>query len=109
VAVLVIMAGCSGSGPSPSPRSASPGSVSTGQVVFATYCASCHGDNGEGKSACGLVDQEFLKLRDDAYFYRLISDGMPNRCMPSFAKEKGGPLSDSEIASLTSFIRSWEK
>lgn len=74
--------------------------------LYARYCAGCHGPNGEGTDAIGLVlnSKGFLGRTDDALLYQLIAQGRPEQGMPTFASE----LSSAEINALVAFIRAWE-
>src|SRR5213075_3137552 len=41
------------------------GDVTRGAASYKTYCASCHGPNGDGGSAGSIVDPDFLNLVSD--------------------------------------------
>jgi mono/diheme cytochrome c family protein len=74
--------------------------------LYAQYCAGCHGPEGEGTDAIGLVlnSKGFLSRTDDALLYQLTAQGRPEQGMPAFA----GELSSAEINALVDFIRGWE-
>ena len=71
-----------------------------GAALFATSCAGCHGDKGQG----GAVAGEALELQEqtDAQVATLISKGRGG--MPGFAQ-----LSDAEVAALIATMRGWSK
>ena len=102
VVLLLVALGCPGS-PSPSPSSY--GSGANASVLYANNCAACHGTNSVGKSAIALNNPEFINLHDDSYFRDIIAKGIPNRGMPAFAQEQGGPLSGADINSLVTYLK----
>lgn len=91
-------------------------SLEVGQQLFATNCAPCHGDFGEGGPnparpgdiIAPISTAEYLKTRDDATLRSIIAQGQPNFGMSPFGSSFGGPLDDDEIDALVAFIRSWE-
>lgn len=90
--------------------------VEVGRQLFVDNCTSCHGDFGEGginPSRAGdiiapISTSEYLSTRDDATLKAIISQGQPNFGMSPFGLSYGGPLDDSEIDALVSYLRSWE-
>ena len=87
-----------------------------GQELFARNCSSCHGQYGEGgpnpsrknSVISPISTSEFLKTRDDATLFAIISQGQPDLGMSSFGTSSGGPLSDDDINAIILFIRTWE-
>ena len=95
--------------------------VTRGAAVYANNCAQCHGDRGEGMAGAvpSLVDDEFLGQKGDVpdgTYFGLISCGSdakkkigragdPGGGMTAF----GGQLSDDDIWSVISFIRSQQE
>jgi mono/diheme cytochrome c family protein len=92
------------------------------QAVFKGDCASCHVDKGKGKfgaelyaASCGIChDAEHraamvtdLKVprgpRDLAFWQKWIMEGKPGTMMPAFAQSHGGPLTQEQIDSLTTY------
>lgn len=74
----------------PNPISASDESVATGGELFATHCALCHGDTGEGdgpaasdlaEPPANLHEDHVQGLTDGALFY-IISNGIADSPMP---------------------------
>jgi mono/diheme cytochrome c family protein len=93
------------------------------QAVFKGDCASCHIAKGTGKygkalydSVCAVCheaeqratmvpDLHNLKVSTGGDFWRTwISQGKAGSLMPAFSSAQGGPLSDLQIASLTSYL-----
>lgn len=87
-----------------------------GRQLFVENCSSCHGEFGEGginPSKAGdiiapISTSEYLSTRDDTTLKAIISQGQPNFGMSPFSLSYGGPLDESEIDALVSYIRSWE-
>jgi mono/diheme cytochrome c family protein len=91
-------------------------SLVTGQNLFESNCAACHGQHGEGGPNPShpssiippISTSEFLKTRDDTTLSAIISLGQPDLGMSSFGNANGGPLSDDDINNIVAYIRSWE-
>jgi mono/diheme cytochrome c family protein len=92
------------------------------QAVFKGDCASCHVEKGKGKlgaelyaASCGIChDAEHraamvtdLKVprssRDVAFWQKWIMEGKPGTMMPAFAQSHGGPLTQEQVDSLTTY------
>ncbi len=77
-----------------------------GGDLFQADCAMCHGQNAEGGLGPSLVtgnyhDPEFVR-----HVQEVIQAGSLNsKSMPAFAKEKGGPLTETEIVSILNFLQ----
>lgn len=91
-------------------------SLELGQEIFATNCASCHGDFGEGGPnptrpgdiIAPISTDEYLKTRDDFTLRSIIAQGQPNFGMSPFGLSFGGPLDESEIDAIVAYLRSLE-
>ena len=91
--------------------------LEVGQKLFASNCASCHGDFGEGgpnparpgETIVPISTAEFLKTRDDFTLRSIIAQGQPNFGMSPFGSAYGGPLDDASLDALVAYLRSWEK
>ncbi len=87
-----------------------------GAQLFASNCAICHGELGEGGPnptrpgdfIAPISSSEFLKTRDDLTLRNIITQGQPNFGMSPFGSSFGGPLTDEQIDAIIAFIRSWE-
>jgi mono/diheme cytochrome c family protein len=86
------------------------GDAKAGAALFADACASCHGANGEGKEGPALHNQGLLANATDRYLVETIHRGRRGTSMPSFAASSTTHrlLSDEEIESIVTFIRTWE-
>jgi mono/diheme cytochrome c family protein len=83
--------------------------MSSGRVLWAQSCMSCHGTMGQGVSAPALNSQHFLTTVTDQQIRGIIAGGVPGTPMPAWWNEYGGSLTDQQIAELVAYIRSWEK
>jgi mono/diheme cytochrome c family protein len=92
-------------------------SVEIGRQLFSQYCASCHGDFGEGgvnparqgDVIAPISTTEYLRTRDDITLKAIISQGQPNFGMSPFGTAYGGPLEDTQIDAIVAFMRTWEE
>jgi len=90
------------------------GEASNGQVLFKTYCTSCHGDKGigyaAGGSGTGIGNPNFLKLVSDDYIKRTLVHGRTGTAMQSFDGAKGiAHLIDSEMNDIIAYLRTLEQ
>jgi len=94
-----------------------PGSRERGAQVFARACAACHGENGVGVDADGVVANAinvpaFLALISDQALRRIIITGRSDLGMPNFAAHDGRdenfqPLTSAEIDDLVALLADW--
>ena len=93
------------------PRRWVTGDERAGARLFADACASCHGAQGEGKEGPALHNQGLLASATDRYLVETVRRGRRGTSMPSFtaAATTHRLLSDEEIASIVTFIRTWEE
>lgn len=91
-------------------------STEQGLVLYGQYCASCHGDFGEGginparqgDVIAPISSSEYLRTRDDLTLRAIISQGQPNFGMSPFGTNFGGPLDATQVEAIVAYIRSWE-
>lgn len=100
----------------PSPAETEPprwvkGDPKEGARLFADACASCHGSNGEGKEGPQLHNRGLLAAATDRYLVETVRRGRRGTSMPTFGASSTAHrvLSDPEIESIVSFIRTWEE
>lgn len=88
------------------------GSVSAGEKLYANYCASCHGDHGEGKRGLGraLSDPHYLQGVSNEQIWSDIAYGRDKTAMgPSLKGLKGvKQLTEEQINDLVVYIRSFQ-
>ena len=72
----------------------------TGQVLFATACAACHGTTGEGGRGPNIADGRLVRRLTDDEMFRSIQKGVPGTEMAAF------PFPDDQIRELVAHLRS---
>jgi cytochrome c oxidase cbb3-type subunit 3/ubiquinol-cytochrome c reductase cytochrome c subunit len=90
------------------------GDAAHGQQAFTSFCASCHGANGQGApgDAKGagklgsLIDPAYLTLVSDQYLRTLTIAGMPDRGMPDWRSDAQQPLTDQQITDIVAWLTS---
>lgn len=93
--------------PAPAPQK-----PSHGAELYGRMCAVCHGDKGQGykaDQAPRLAGPEFQESVSDAFLREAIKNGRNDTTMSAWSKERGGPLSASDIDDLIRFLRTWRK
>ncbi|MDH5493113.1 MAG: c-type cytochrome [Myxococcales bacterium] len=98
--------GCGEPG-TPTPNTAS---NAEGARLYRTYCALCHGEEGEGYAsddANALANENFLSIATTEFLETAIARGRPGTPMAAYAREWGGPLSETELNALVAFIEAW--
>jgi len=113
VAILAALMGvaCSNSRGRPGPNSEvlPPREITDFHFLYAKNCAACHGPEGKDGAALSLGDPLLLAIADDAVIRRIVTTGVPGTPMPAFATSAGGMLTDKQIDSIVTGIRSWAK
>jgi mono/diheme cytochrome c family protein len=113
VAVLPVLVGaaCSNSRGRPRPNSEvlPPREITDFHFLYANNCAGCHGPEGKDGAALSLADPLFLAIANDAIIRRIVTTGVPGTLMPAFATSAGGMLTDKQIDSIVTGIRSWAR
>jgi cytochrome c oxidase cbb3-type subunit 3 len=79
-----------------------------GHLNFLTYCALCHGKEGEGIDAPPLNDKTFLNNTAGSTIFSVASSGVPGTEMPAWNQSYGGPLTDQQIQQVVTYIQDWE-
>lgn len=84
-------------------------STSEGRDIFATRCATCHGDNASGGgTAPTLNSKQFLEAASDPMIRNIVSSGIPGTAMPTWSIDFGGALTQQQIDAVVSYLRSLE-
>jgi cbb3-type cytochrome c oxidase subunit III len=92
------------------PRRWIQGDAPEGQRLFASACARCHGEHGEGKEGPALNNRVFLDLATDTYLFKTIRNGRAGTSMAGFGASSTvqEALTDAEISSIIAFLHTWE-
>ncbi|MDA0321639.1 MAG: c-type cytochrome [Verrucomicrobia bacterium] len=77
--------------------------ASIGAHLYRGKCASCHGQKGEGGIGLTLSTPDLLRVADDEFLYRSITEGRPSTAMPAWPE-----LSATQLASIIAYLRSWQ-
>ena len=86
---------------------AAAGNEQQGATLFATNCAPCHGQGGQGGGVGPkLVGNQFVQAGPDQAIYDTIANGRPGTAMPAWSTAKGGALSDQQIYDLIAYLKS---
>jgi cytochrome c oxidase cbb3-type subunit III len=95
----------------PSYAARSEGSPVQGEVVYKTYCESCHGPGGRGGSkGSAITDDSFLTLISDQGLRTIVITGRPELGAPDwFQNVPGKPMSDQEITDVVAWLASQRK
>lgn len=96
------------------PRASISGSSASGEQVYTTYCAVCHGPDGKGidGTAPALAGSDWVLADSPARLIRIVLGGMEGPVMVGGHEFKGPPappmrdvLNDAEIAGVLTHIR----
>jgi len=82
--------------------SADPVVIASGQAIFKTTCAACHGDHAQGNVGPNLTDDYWLhggKIND---LFKTIKYGVLAKGMPTWEKQ----LSPKQISDVANYIKS---
>ena len=91
------------------------GDIMRGQQAFGTFCARCHGANGEGiagdarsgKGRVGsVVDGSYLALISDQALRSITIAGQPDEGMPDWRSDAAQPLTDQQITDIVAWLAS---
>lgn len=76
------------------------GSVSSGEALYASTCASCHGADGKGLAGSGPALDEPAKNDSAQELIGVIVNGRPNTAMGAY-----GYRTDQQLADLYAYIK----
>jgi len=81
-----------------------------GATLFGTFCAACHGPDGQGMRYPGLppfpaiASPDFLELASDELISETVKRGRTGRRMPGWGEQEGG-LRPAEIEAVVRHVR----
>jgi mono/diheme cytochrome c family protein len=86
----------------------SSGNARQGQISFGTYCASCHGPEGQGgPKGSAITNDSFLALVSDQGLRTIVIAGRPELGAPDWrGNVPGKPMSDQEITDVVAWLAS---
>jgi cytochrome c oxidase cbb3-type subunit III len=84
------------------------GNADHGQLVFGTYCASCHGSEGSGTpKGSAITNDSFLALVSDQGLRTIVITGRPELGAPDWRGDvPGRPMTDQEITDVVAWLAS---
>jgi cytochrome c oxidase cbb3-type subunit 3 len=74
--------------------------VEEGKQVFASTCASCHGQQGEGLVGPNLTDKFWVHGSAPTQIARAVSEGFPDKGMPPW----GAILGPEKVRKVTAYV-----
>jgi cytochrome c oxidase cbb3-type subunit 3 len=92
----------------PSYAAKAAGNVDHGQLVFGTYCASCHGSQGGGTpKGSAITNDSFLALVSDQALRTIVITGRPELGAPDWrGNVPGRPMTDQEVTDVLAWLAS---
>ncbi len=89
-------------------RGTTPVDQQRGAVAYRTYCAQCHGADGNGGTKGGsVIDPAYLALVSDQALRSAVIVGRPDLGMPDWrAYVPGQPMSPQEISDVVAWLAS---
>jgi cytochrome c oxidase cbb3-type subunit III len=96
-----------GSNP-PSYAAKNPGNTAKGELVYQSYCASCHGLQGlGGPKGSGILNDSFLALVSDQGLRTIVIVGRPELGAPDWRGDiPGRSMNDQEITDVVAWLAS---
>ena len=96
-----------GSNP-PTYAARNPGTAANGELVYGTYCASCHGSDGQGgPKASAITNDSFLALVSNQELRTIVITGRPELGAPDWrGNVPGRPMTDQEITDVVAWLAS---
>ena len=92
----------------PSYAAKAPAIIDHGQLVFGTFCASCHGPEGGGtQKGSAITNDSFLALVSDQGLRTMVITGRPELGAPDWrGNVPGRPMTDQEITDVVAWLAS---
>lgn len=78
--------------------------LSTGLLLYAENCATCHGVNMEGTTLAPALDTDTLRATESYEIVRLIEQGVPGTLMAGW----DAALDDAQVDSLVTLLLGWQ-
>jgi mono/diheme cytochrome c family protein len=92
----------------PSHAARTMGNVAQGELVYGTYCASCHGAEGRGgPKGSAITNDSFLALTSDQGLRTIVITGRPDLGAPDWRGDAPGKvMTDQEITDVVAWLAS---
>jgi cytochrome c oxidase cbb3-type subunit 3 len=92
----------------PSYAAKTAGDAARGEIAFGTYCAPCHGSEGQGGArGSSVTNGSFLALVSDQGLRTIVITGRPDLGAPDWrGNVPGKPMSDQEITDVVAWLAS---
>jgi mono/diheme cytochrome c family protein len=92
----------------PSYTAKSTGNISHGELVYRTYCESCHGPGGHGgPKGSAVTNDSFLALVSDQGLRTMVIVGRPELGAPDWrGNVPDKPMSDQEVTDVVAWLAS---
>jgi len=86
----------------------STGNARQGELAYGTYCASCHGSQGQGgPKGSNITNDSFLALVSDQGLRTIVIAGRPELGAPDWrGNVRGKPMSEQEITDVVAWLAS---
>ncbi len=83
-----------------------PGVPQQGEIVYATYCASCHGTGDKaGPKAGSVTNRAYLSLISDQGLRTIVITGRPDFGAPDWRENvPGHPMTDQQISDVVAWL-----
>ena len=96
--------------PKPGPEVPNPDSILDFATLYNQNCSGCHGAEGKNGPSYPLANPAYQALVDEQILHQIVANGEPGTHMPPFAISAGGTLTDQQVDSLVSGMRTaWYK
>ena len=94
--------------PGPEPEVPRPDQVLDFATLYKQNCRACHGDDQHPGAAISLANPVFLAVAGKENLKTAITNGVPGKLMPPFARSEGGELTDQQVEILANgLISTW--
>jgi len=86
----------------------SAGNPRQGELIYGTYCASCHGPQGQGgPKGSAITNDSFLALVSDQGLRTIVITGRPELGAPDWrGNVPGKPMTDQEVTDVVAWLAS---
>ncbi len=96
--------------PGPEPEVPRPDQVLDFATLYKQNCVACHGNSHEPGAAIFLANPVYLAVAGEDNLKAVITNGVPGKLMPPFARSAGGMLTDQQVDILAKgLISTWGK